>query len=209
MDDGTAMDIGPHAAYEIPPGHDAWVVGTEPWHSVEYTSARLFGLAPDQMGRTVLTTLLFTDIVGSTRTLEQVGDDRWRELVLAHNRAIREQLDAYLGREVDATGDGFLAMFDSATAAVRSGQSMTQAASTIGLHIRVGCHSGEVQVVGGKARGAAVHAAARVMALAGPDQLFVSSTTRDLLSGSGMRLEPEGFHELKGFDEPREIFRVV
>ena len=107
------------------------------------------------------------------------------------------------------TGDGFLATFDSAAAAVRCGKAMTRAAIDIGLHIRAGCHSGEVQPVAGKLRGVAVHAAARVMALAGPDQVFVSSTTRDLLSGSGIALESEGAHELKGLEGPREIFRVV
>jgi class 3 adenylate cyclase len=209
MEDGTVMEIPSGTVYEIPPGHDAWVVGEEAWHSVEFTSARSFGARPEQLGRTTLATLLFTDIVGSTAMLEAIGDARWRELLLLHNRALREQLDLHRGREVDAAGDGLFAMFDTTTGAVRCGQAMVQAANSLDLHIRVGCHTGEVQLAGGRVSGMAVHTAARVMSLAGSDQLFVSATTRDLLSGSGIAVEPLGPYELKGLEGTREIFRVV
>ena len=107
------------------------------------------------------------------------------------------------------TGDGFLAVFDGATRAVRCGVAMARSAREIGLPIRVGIHTGEVEPVGRDIRGVAVHAAARVMSLAGPDEVIVSSTTKDLLEGSGIVLEDAGSHELKGLDGARQIYRIA
>ena len=207
MEDGEALDIPPDSAYEIPPGHDAWVVGDEPFVTVEWTSAGEVGL-PTAPGERVLATLLFTDIADSTQTLARVGDAAWRGMLLEHNRRIRADLNAHRGREVTTTGDGFLATFDSATRAARCAVAMVQSTREIGLAIRVGIHTGEIELVGGDARGIAVHAAARVMSLAAGDEVFVSATTHDLLEGSGLALEERGAQELKGLPGLRNVYRL-
>lgn len=209
LGDGTTIDIGPHDAYEIPPGHDAWVKGDAAFVSYEWASSRVFARAPEEDADGVLATLLFTDIVGSTTMLERIGDKAWRELLLAHNAAIREQLDHHRGRELDTTGDGFLAMFDSASRAVRCGLKMVRAAHDVGLGIRVGCHTGEIALVAGRARGVAVHTAARVVAIADAEHVFVSRTTRDLLASADFDIELVGTFEFKGLTGPREVFRVA
>jgi class 3 adenylate cyclase len=208
MDDGTELTIGPGDAYEIPPGHDAWVIGDEPWDSVEFTSAHAFGLSPEDLGERVLATILFSDIVGSTGMLERVGDHAWAGLIREHNARIRAAIDRFRGREIDSAGDGFLVLFDGAAKAVRAAALMDPAVSDLGLRVRVGVHTSEVEIVGGQARGVAVHTAARVASLAGPGEVFVSSTTRDLLDGSGLALEPRGEHELKGLSGARPIFAL-
>lgn len=209
MDDGQAVDIPADSIFEIPPGHDAWVLGTDPWVAVEWTSARIVGVAPEGPGRRVVTTVLFTDIVGSTTTLERLGDGPWQELLRLHNSRLRGDLNTFRGREITTTGDGFLAVFESATNAVRCALAMTRSAWATGMAIRVGIHTGEVEFVGTDVRGIAVHTAARVMSLAGPDEVFVSSTTSDLLEGSGLDLEAAGMHELKGLSGRRPLFRLV
>lgn len=209
LNDGTQYDIVGGDAYEIPPGHDAWVVGDETYVGIEFSGSRMFAIPPDSAGEGVVVTLLFTDIVGSTAALARVGDAAWREMLLAHNKALRAEIERFRGRELKTTGDGFLAAFESASRAVRCGQAMLAASRAIGLDIRVGCHTGEVELVRDDAHGVAVHAAARVMALAGASQVFVSWTTRDLLAGSGISVESAGSHELKGLDGAREIFRVL
>ena len=177
--------------------------------TLEWTSARAFGVPTEGPGERVLATVLFTDIVGSTTMLEQVGDAAWRDLLTAHNRLLRDDLNVFRGREITTTGDGFLALFDGATRAARCGLAMTRSARRAGLEIRVGLHTGEVEMVGADARGLAVHAAARVMSFAGPGEVLVSSTTRDLLEGSDLALEDAGAHELKGLAGERRLFRLV
>jgi class 3 adenylate cyclase len=208
-DEGHELDIVPESIYEIPSGHDAWVVGDEPWVTLEWTSARSFGVSPEGPGERILATILFTDIVDSTATIERLGDAVWRDTLATHDRLLREDLNRFRGREVTTTGDGFLALFDGATRAVRCGVAMTRSAQRVGLAIRVGLHTGEVEMVGTNARGLAVHAAARVMSLAGSDEVFVSSTTKDLVEGSGLVLEDAGTHELKGLAGERRLFRVA
>lgn len=209
MDDGAAIDIGPGGVYEIPPGHDAWVVGDEPWVTVEWQSGRPMEARLDAAGERVVASILFSDIVDSTGTMASLGDARWRDLLLEHNRVMREHLNLYRGREVATTGDGFLAVFDGASRAVRCGLAMAAAIGELGIAIRVGVHTGEVEFVGPDARGMAVHTAARVMSVAGPGEVMVSSTTADLLEGSGLELVATGEHELKGLTGPRRLFRVA
>jgi class 3 adenylate cyclase len=208
-DDGQEMDIVPESIYEIPAGHDAWVVGDQPGVTVEWTSARTFGVGPEDPGERVVATVLFTDIVDSTATMQRIGDSDWHALLTDHNRVLRDALNQFRGREVATTGDGFLAVFDGATRAVRCGVAMARAAERLGLGIRVGVHTGEVEFVGPNARGLAVHAAARVMSIAGAGEVVVSSTTRDLLEGSGLRLDDAGTHELKALAGKRQLFRVA
>jgi class 3 adenylate cyclase len=206
MDDGTEIVIGAGDGYQIPPGHEVEVIGSEPWESVEFASAHTFGLAPEELGERVLATVLFSDIVGSTATLERLGDHAWASVIQEHNVRLRAAIDRFRGREIVTTGDGFLALFDGAAKAVRAGAMMDPAVADLG--VRVGIHTTEVEIVGGQPRGVGVHAAARVATLAGPGEVLVSATTRDLLDGSGLVLEPRGDHELKGLSGSRTIFAL-
>jgi class 3 adenylate cyclase len=209
MDDGETLDIPPGSVYEIPPGHDAMIIGDEAWETVEWTSARTVGLPPDHTDERVVVSVLFTDIVDSTRALQEAGDAAWRGQLSQHNVRLRDALNTFRGREVKTTGDGLVAVFDSPTRAVRAGAAMTRSAREMGLPIRVGVHTGEVEFVGDDVRGLAVHLAARVMATAGPDEVLVSSTTRDLLEGSGLELEDAGSHEFKGLSGARSVYRLA
>jgi class 3 adenylate cyclase len=209
LDDGQTIEIQPDSAYEIPSGHDASVVGGEPFVTLEWTSAHVVGVGSEGTSERVLATVLFTDIVDSTATVDRIGDEAWRDLLNEHNRRMRDQLNRFRGREIDTTGDGFLAVFDSASRAVLCGLAMTETARGMGVSIRVGIHSGEVEFVGGDARGVAVHAAARVLARAGADEVLVSSTTRDLLEGSALTFEDAGAHDLKGLSGSRTLYRVA
>lgn len=210
MDDGQTMDIPPGAAFEIPPGHDKWVVGDESWECIEWgATPRAMQTALEDSGQRALATVMFTDIVDSTQTLERIGDQAWQALLLAHNARLRQELNVFRGREIKTTGDGFLAIFDSATRAVRCAAAMTRAARALDLPIRVGVHTGEVEFAGDDARGIAVHTAARMLSLGGADDVIISSTTRDLLEGSGLVLEDAGEHELKGLPGVRRVFRLA
>ena len=208
MEDGTELVIGPGEAYEIPPGHDAWVVGDVPWTSVEFTSGHSYAASSEDLGERVLATIVFSDIVDSTAVLQRLGDHAWTNLLQEHNVRIRAAIDRYRGREMGTTGDGFLALFDGAAKAVSAAMLMASSVAALGLSIRLGIHTGEVEIVGGQARGLAVHAAARVAALAGAGEVLVSGTTSDLLEGSGVALEPRGVHELKGLSGARPIFAL-
>jgi class 3 adenylate cyclase len=209
MADGTTLGIGPGEAYEIPAGHLAWVDGDVPWESVEFTSGHLYGKSPDDLTERVLATMVFTDICDSTATLERVGDIEWTRIVREHNVRIRTVIDRFRGRELATLGDGFLAIFDGAAKAVLAAAAMDPAVADLGIHVRTGVHTGEVSVVGGQARGVAVHAAARVAALAGPGEVLVSGTTHDSLDGSGLAFEFRGARELKGLTGARAIFALV
>ncbi len=208
MDDGQSIEIPPDSAYESPAGHDASVVGDEAFVTLEWTSAHVVGVRDEATTERVLATVLFTDIVDSTAMLGREGDQAWRDLLNDHNRRMRDQLNRSRGREIDTTGDGFLAVFDSASRAVQCGLAMTVAARAMGISIRVGIHTGEVELIGTDARGVAVHVAARVLARAGSDEVMVSSTTRDLLEGSGLTFEDAGAHELKGLSGSRLLYSV-
>jgi pimeloyl-ACP methyl ester carboxylesterase len=146
----------------------------------------------------VLATVMFTDIVGSTERAVQLGDRRWRELLGEHDGAVRRELDRFRGREVDTAGDGFLAAFDGPARAVRCALSAGEAVRELGIEIRAGVHTGECELDGPRIRGIAVHTGARIAALAGPSEVLVSQTVKDLVSGSGLRFEEHGVHELKG-----------
>ena len=209
VEDGSEMDVKGGDAYEIPPGHDAWVVGDAPWEAVEFASARVFGATDDETGVRSLGTTLMTDIVGSTATLERVGDAKWHSLLLTHNERLRAQIDRFGGREMRTTGDGFQVLFTGAARGVRCASAMIDAISDLEIRIRAGLHTGDVELAAGSLHGIAVHAAARVSALAGPSEVLVSSVTRDLLDGSGLTFEERGLHELKGLSGARPVFALV
>jgi class 3 adenylate cyclase len=206
---GDRLEIHGRSAYEIPPLHDAWVVGGEPFVTVEWTSSRVVGVPSEGPGSRVLATVLFTDIVNSTATLGRIGDVAWREVLLNHNVRMREVINAYRGREVTTTGDGVLVVFDGATNAVRCGAAMVRTVKALGIEIRVGIHTGEVEFIADNVRGVAVHAAARILSVAGPNEVVVSATTHGLLEGSGLTFEDAGLHSLKGLSGPRQLFRLT
>jgi class 3 adenylate cyclase len=158
---------------------------------------------------TILATVLFTDIVGSTERAIEEGDRRWRELLEAHHVLVRQELARFRGREVNTMGDGFLATFDGPARAIRCACAIAAAVPRMGLQIRAGVHTGECQLVGDQVGGIAVHAGARVMALAGAGEVLVSSTVKDLVAGSGIQFEDRGTHVLKGIPDEWRLFRVV
>ncbi len=207
MDNGDEHEFGPADVMDIPPGHDAWVIGDEPATIIDIAGNVADFAVPLSHSRTV-STMLFTDIVGSTDLASRVGDAAWKQLLAEHDRVIRHQLERFGGREVNTTGDGFLAVFESAGAALLAGLAMRDGMVDIDLSIRVGVHSGEVELVGGDVRGLAVHAAARVMAAAGRSEVFASSVVRALAEGTGCRFEDRGDHALKGLSEPMRLFSV-
>jgi class 3 adenylate cyclase len=210
MDDGQTLDVGPESIYEIPPGHDKWVVGDEPWVTIEWGSTgRAMEAALGEGGSRTLATVMFTDIVASTATLERIGDSAWQELLIAHNVRIRAELNVFRGREIKTTGDGFLAVFDSASRAVRAAAAIVASARAMDLPVRVGINTGEVELVGGDVRGMAVHTASRLLDLAGPNQVLISTTTRDLIDDPDLIVEDAGTHELKGLSGSRQVYRVV
>jgi class 3 adenylate cyclase len=206
-DTGDVCELGVDDVYDIPPGHDAEVVSEEPWEAIEFASARIFAMPAD--GERVLAAVLFTDIVDSTSHLARLGDSAWRELVLEHNQQTRHELNRFRGREVDTTGDGFLAVFDGPARAVRCAEAMTRSVAGLGIAIRAGVHTGEVEFIGERARGLTVHEAARVAGMATASQVLVSATTKLLLAGSDLAFESVGAHQLKGLDGARELFRLV
>jgi class 3 adenylate cyclase len=159
-------------------------------------------------GERILTTILFTDIVDSTAMAVTLGDATWRELLSRHNEKGRYELDRFRGREIDTTGDGFLALFDSSERAVRAASGICLAARDLGLQIRAGIHTGEVELIPGNVRGVAVHMAARVMALAGPSEVLISGTTYELLAGTDLIFEERGSHVLKGITGARQIYAL-
>ncbi len=146
----------------------------------------------------VLATVLFTDIVGSTAKLAELGDRRWKELLQHHHALVRRQLVRFSGREIDTAGDGFFASFDGPARAIRCACAITEAVRELGLDVRAGLHTGECELVEGKVGGIAVHIGARVAAEAAPGEVLVSSTVRDLVAGSGIRFSERGAVELKG-----------
>ena len=167
------------------------------------------GVRPAPEPDRVLSTVLFTDIVGSTREAARLGDQRWRGLLAAHNAVIRRELDRYLGREIHTSGDGFLATFDGPARAIRSAVAITEAVRTLGIEVRAGLHTGEVELMGEDIGGIAVHIGARVSSVAGPREVLVSSTVKDLVAGSGIRFEDRGLHELKGVPDHWHLFAVT
>jgi class 3 adenylate cyclase len=157
----------------------------------------------------VLATVLFTDIVGSTDRAAEMGDARWRELLAQHDQVVRRALDRFEGREVKTTGDGFLATFDGPARAIRCAQAIHESLRPIGVDVRAGLHTGEIDLVDGDVAGIAVHLGARVMAEAGSGETVVSSTVKDLVVGSEIVFEDRGEHHLKGVPGTWRLFAVA
>lgn len=156
----------------------------------------------------VLATVLFTDIVGSTAKLAELGDRRWRELLQQHHALVRRQLVRFSGREIDTAGDGFFASFDGPARAIRCACAISEAVSELGLKVRAGLHTGECEIVESKVGGIAVHIGARVAAEAAPGEVLVSSTVKDLVAGSGIGFREHGEFELKGVPGEWRLYSV-
>jgi pimeloyl-ACP methyl ester carboxylesterase len=157
----------------------------------------------------VLATILFTDIVGSTEQAVALGDHRWSDLKQAHHAVVRRELGRFRGQEIDTAGDGFFATFDGPARAVRCAQAVRDGVRPLGLQIRAGLHTGEVELQGSGVTGIAVHIGARVAAQAGPSEVLVSSTVKDLVAGSGLSFEERGSHALKGVPGEWRLFAAV
>ena len=167
------------------------------------------GVRPAPRTDRTLATVLFTDIVGSTETVTQLGDVRWSALLEEHHKRIREQLGLFHGVEVQTTGDGFLATFDGPERAIRCASAIHEALRPTGVKIRAGLHTGELVRTGTDVSGIAVHLAARITALSQADQVLVSRTVRDLVVGSTLCFAEAGNHRLKGFDDAWQVYELV
>ena len=182
----------------------------EPWRaSFQEIAEFLTGQQAEVADDRVLATVLFTDIVDSTRRAAEMGDRDWHALLDAHDAVVRVQLNRFRGREVSTSGDGFLAMFDGPQRAIRCAMAIRDAVQALGIEVRAGLHTGECEVRGDDIGGIAVHIGARVSALAGPNDVLVSSTLRDLVIGSGLEFEERGTHQLKGVPGEWHLFAVA
>jgi len=208
MEDGTTSEIGPGMVYEIPPGHDAWVVGDEAFVAYDVAGVRSFARV-DESTQRVLGAILFTDIVDSTAHAARLGPRAWSKLTDDHDALVRAAVQRHRGREVKTMGDGFLATFDGPGRAVQAATAMVQAVKPLGIEIRAGLHTGEIELEGDDIAGLAVAIAARVGAKAGSSEVLVSQTVRDLTAGSGLSFEDAGEHELKGVPDRWRLYRVV
>jgi|SRR5579864_1578946 len=157
----------------------------------------------------VLATVLFTDIVESTKRASQLGDRQWRVLLDRHDQVVRERIAHFRGREVKNLGDGFLATFDGPARATRCAASIAQGVRMLGIAVRSGLHAGEIDRKGDDISGIAVHIAARIAAAAAPGEALVSSTVRDLVAGSDLRFEDRGYHALRGLPEAVHLYVAV
>jgi class 3 adenylate cyclase len=209
LEDGTEFDAGPLDLMDIPPGHDAWVVGDEPLETIAWTGARGWLASLETLSERILATVLFTDIVDSTGTALRLGDRVWGDMLATHEARTREVLERFRGRVVKMTGDGVLATFDGAARALRCAVALRDGAADLGMQIRVAVHTGEVEVAGSDIRGVVVHEASRILGLAGPREILVSAATAGLAADSGVSLEDRGEHELRGLSGMRRVYAVA
>ena len=203
-------------AAALPNGTSAEIEGTgttifadEVDRIADEIQAFLTGARPLPRPDRVLATVLFTDIVGSTQRAAELGDHAWRSLLSQHDRLLRSELDRFGGRVIHTTGDGLLATFDLPRLAIECARAASESIAAIGLEIRAGIHTGEIELADGDIQGLAVHLGARIAALAGPRQVFVSSTVKDLVVGSGLEFADRGEHELRGVPGTWRVFEAV
>jgi class 3 adenylate cyclase len=199
----------PGAKYVELPGRNMYHF-VEPWRaSFQEVAEFLTGHQADVVDDRVLATVLFTDIVDSTRRAAEMGDRDWRALLDAHDAVIRSQLTRFRGREIGTAGDGFLATFDGPQRAIRCAMAIRDAVQSLGIEVRAGLHTGEFEIRGDGIGGIAVHIGARVSALAGANEVLLSSTLRDLVIGSGLKFDDRGAHQLKGVPGEWHLFAVA
>jgi class 3 adenylate cyclase len=210
------VELGRALAREIPgaryvelggDGHPPWIGDTGAL--VAEIQQFLTGSRVRVEAERVLATVLFTDIVGSTERAVALGDRAWRDLLERHHTVVRQEIERYRGREIDSSGDGFLATFDGPARAIRCAKGIRDAVRSLGIEIRAGVHTGECERVDDKLAGVAVHTGARVMTKAGPGEVLVSSTVKDLVAGSGLDFREHGTHTLKGVPGEWRLFAVA
>ena len=209
------VENGRYLAREIPDARYIEFPGADhvPWFEPgpvvseirEFLTGHRVAVTPDR----VLATVLFTDIVGSTDRASQLGDSRWRELLETHNTILRTQLDRFRGVEVNTAGDGFLATFDGPARAIQCAHEIGEQMKALGLEITAGVHTGEIERLGDDVAGIAVHIGARIAGLAGPSEVLVSRTVKDLVAGSGIVFGDRGEHSLKGVPEKWQVYAAV
>lgn len=207
--EGLEMEVTPGMLFEILPGHDAWVVGDKPVIQYDFAGMRTFALPAAGRSERILATLVCTDVVDSTATAERVGPAAWRTMLTELNAASRRQIDKFRGKVAANTGDGLISTFDGAERGVRCALAMADEAARLGLGIRCGVHTGEVEVLPDNVRGVAVHIVSRVTGLAAAGEVLVSGTTYELVADSGLTFEDRGLHELKGVTGPRQIWALT
>jgi class 3 adenylate cyclase len=207
----TAARIRGSELVELPAfrGVYTWVDDDAHLATMEATARFVARLAAPKVAERVLATILFTDIVGSTAMAARLGDAAWRELLARHHAIVRRELARFQGRELDTAGDGFFATFDGPARAVLAAAALREPLRAIGIDVRAGVHTGECEVSDGKVVGIAVSVGARIASLAGPGEILVSSTVKDLVAGSGLRFEDRGEHQLKGVPETWRLFALA
>lgn len=204
--DGVQQEIGPGDVFDTPPGHDSWVIGDEPCVTIDFQGIADWA-ARGSSPRT-LTTVLFTDIVGSTETIARIGDIAWRKLKAQYDERVSTALMDHGGALVDTSGDGAFARFGSPAAALRAARAIVAGGDRIGLPTRAGVHTGEVELKENAVTGMTVHVGARVMAQAGAGEVLATSTTRDLTLDGGFDFVEKGTYELKGVTGPRTLYSL-
>ena len=197
------------AVYVELPGSDYLAFVGEPDAVLDEIEEFVTGVRPTPEVTRVLATLVFTDIVGSTEKQALLGDHEWKKLLERHHAQVREQVTRFRGEEQDTAGDGFYLRFDGPARAIACARAIIESVGRLGLEVRAGVHTGECELVEGKCAGLSVSIGARVMSLAGPSEVLVSQTVKDLSAGSGLSFEEAGEHELKGVPEPWHLYRVA
>jgi class 3 adenylate cyclase len=207
--DGTEFELGKGDVMVIPGGHDAWVVGDEPFEGIFWSGVRGWLGSLEAGLERVVTTLVMTDIVGSTPLATRLGDRAWGELLEQLTAGARDAVAHYRGTLVELTGDGVLARFDGALRAVHCAIALRGAAAELDVPIRTAVHTGEVEVGDGGLRGVALHEIARMLGLAGAGEIVVSTTTTALTSAPGLEFRDRGEHELRGLPGRYRLYDLV
>jgi class 3 adenylate cyclase len=197
------------AELRLLPGDSHVVFGPDSDEWLDEAEEFITGRRVEERANRVLATMLFTDLVGSTPMAEQLGDDRWKELLDRHDAAVRAEITRFSGTERDTTGDGFLITFAGPAHAIRCAMAISESLRPLGLEIRAGVHTGEVELRSYGVNGIGVHIANRVMAAAGPSEVMVSRTVVDLVAGSGLEFEPRGEHVLKGVSGSWQLYALA
>lgn len=209
LSDSTEYLIEPGDVFVIPPGHDIWVEGDEPAVSIEWAGALAWQPGPEGAGERLLATMLMSDIVGSTVEAERLGAERWKGLLRAHDDTTADVVNRFHGRVIKGTGDGALALFQSARNAVEAATALCDEIEQLGISVRVGIHTGEVDLVNDDVHGLTVHELARITDLAEGNQVLVSATTATLAANSKAEFVSKGAHQLRGVTANQELFAVT
>jgi len=208
LDGGEEFDIAAGDLFEIPAGHDAWVVGDETAVAITWTGARDWLGPLEALNDRVLATIVLTDVVDSTGFAKRVGDRAWSSVVAGHESRMREEINRFRGREIKMTGDGVLAIFDGAARAIRCAASLLSAAIGFDLVLRAAVHTGEIEVSDVDIHGVAIHEVSRIMGVAQPGEVLVSETTAALARDAGVNLVDRGTFELRGLEGSRRLYAL-